>query len=484
MKKLTGLVVILAVLILGGYYGMGYMTETSVKRTVDNLGQVNGLSADLQAYDRGWFTSKALINWKLHVPERVAKQPDGQSKTVPAQDYKIQMPLTVYHGPIIFSPTGVHFGSGYAHTDLKLPQEYSKQLDTMFAAESGEPKLAMSLYVNYFNKSYVSVGVPAFKLIAKKGDGRFEWGGMKSTTSMSSNLDKVSGKFYIDGLHLLKDATKINMGKFITEYNLHAHSTGLMLGKLSVYLPSFVVLSDKDKIFEIDAFSFSSTSQVNNDLLDAYAAASLKNIFADGQNYGPGKLEMSLKNLDAEVLAKLNTEAAAAQNGPDAQRQQALLAMLPELPKLLNKGAQFEISTLHFTMPQGAIDGHLLIALPKDENVNPFELLAKVKGNGKLTIPAAVLNDAVTQSVKQQMLKQPSMQQALIEQMQKDQPEEAQAKPSIDQLAYSQAQQKITHLTQSGLLEKQADNYVIAFHLEQGKFTINGQPFNPAMVNF
>lgn len=32
MKKLTGLVIILAVLILGGYYGMGILTERTVKK--------------------------------------------------------------------------------------------------------------------------------------------------------------------------------------------------------------------------------------------------------------------------------------------------------------------------------------------------------------------------------------------------------------------------------------------------------------------
>jgi len=48
MKKLAGLIIILAVLILGGYYGMGFLTERTIKRNINVINQSNGLYADVE----------------------------------------------------------------------------------------------------------------------------------------------------------------------------------------------------------------------------------------------------------------------------------------------------------------------------------------------------------------------------------------------------------------------------------------------------
>ena len=170
MKKLTGLVVILAVLILGGYYGMGVITEQTVKNNLEIVNQSNGLFAEVVEYNRGWFKSNATLNWRLHVPERMVKSASGQSQAEPAQDYQMQMPLTIYHGPFIFADDGLKFGMGYAKTDLTLPAKYAEQFNTFFTGESTKPKMDMSLLVNYFNSSKVNMAIPEFKLIAKQGN--------------------------------------------------------------------------------------------------------------------------------------------------------------------------------------------------------------------------------------------------------------------------------------------------------------------------
>ncbi|QBR84979.1 DUF945 domain-containing protein [Legionella israelensis] len=495
MKKIAGLLVILVIVLLGAYYSMGYLTERNVKRTIANLNEVNGLFADIEQYDRGWFTADAMINWNFRVPERVVKT-NGQSKTVPAKDYSVQMPLKIYHGPIIFSDTGLHFGLGYAHTDLKLPQNYAKQFDEMFTASSERPKLSLSLFVNYLNKTDVAVGVPSFKLIAKKGDGEFEWLGMSSTTSVSSNLNTVDGEFKIEGFRLSKDKTKIKMGNFSTTYDLYRSSRGLMLGEANLDFPIFTITNDKAKLFEVAGVTLNSKSDVDDDLFNAHLKASLDKVYATGQTYGPGRVEMFLRNLDAEVLAKINAQTAAAQHGTEAEQRQALLSTLPLLPKLFSKGAEFEISALKFTMPQGTIEGHLLLSVPKGEDVNPLAMIQKVTGNGKLSIPEDVLRTFMRESVKQKLLQKPDIQQALVQQMQKnnqassDENDAAATQtdssnpPNFDQMVEARVNQNLAVLTQVGALVKQDSYYVIEFKLENGKLTINDKPFNPAMLNF
>lgn len=495
MKKLIGLVVILAVLILGGYYGTGLITERTIKRDVNLINQSEGLYLHILQYDRGWFTSTAKLSWRLHVPERLVKNQAGQTTTVPAQDYTLDMPLAIYHGPVIFADSSVKFGLGYAHSDLTIPPAYEAQFASLFTAESTKPELKLSILVNYLNQSSLRAELPAFTLIAKDG-GQVQWLGMSQETSISSNLDRISGSFTIDGMIFIKDKVHATVGKITTEYDVHQTSDGLYLGDASFSFPSLVVTDNKEKIYELEKLELQTSSDIDSGLISSHFKASLEKMIANGKSYGPGLFKISLENLDAKVLANINEQATKMQQGSDKERQQALLMLLPEVPKLLSKGAKLEISELSFVMPEGELKGNLLVSLPKGEMGNPFELIQKIQGNGKLKIPAIVLKEIVRQSTKQRLRKD-GLQQAMVQQMQNnaqaattDAPESTQSEgsqvtaPDLDQQAAQLADKKVADMVQSGLLVKQGDDYVVEFNLAEGQLSVNGHPFHGGMLSF
>ena len=528
MKKIIGLVVIIAVLVLGGYYGMGLVTERTIKQNVEVINQSNGLFVDIDKYDRGLYSSTAVLNWRLHIPERLSKDQNGQSATIPSQDYKVQMPLTIYHGPFIFSDTGLKFGLGYARSEVTLPPEYIEKFDNSFTNGSTKLKISLSLFVNYMNNTRFQVGLPTFKLISKQGGDQFEWGGLDSYVTVSSNLHDVDGGFTVDGASLTKNKMKAVLGKVTSNYDLHQTDQGLYLGEASLSLPSLSVSENDQKTFDLEQFDVRSSSEVDSGLFNTHFKTSLNKITSQGKTYGPALLEMSIKNLDAQVLAEINAQANKIQQGTDSERQQAFLAMLPELPKLFGKGAQFQISKLSFMVPEGAIEGDMLVSLPKGDTGNPFQLLQKVQGHGSLKVPVTVLKDLVTASVKQKLLSQPSLQQAMVQQMKNTDTAESQAQaaeakaaeaqaqaakaeaegssseiPStqadvnsqeqgskpltpeeVDQQAAASASQKLSTMVQSGLLTQQGSEYVIEVDLAQGQLSVNGKPFTPAMMQF
>ena len=86
MKKIVGLIIIIAILLLGAYYVMGYKTESSIKETISRLDEMKNANAKLVQYDRGWFTSKALIEWKLTTPARQETDEAGQEQTIHADN--------------------------------------------------------------------------------------------------------------------------------------------------------------------------------------------------------------------------------------------------------------------------------------------------------------------------------------------------------------------------------------------------------------
>lgn len=485
MKKLTGLVIILAVLVLGGYYGMGVVTEKTLKRNIAVINQSNGLYADIQEYNRGWFDSTAKIKWKMHIPERVVTSDNGQSTTVPAQDYQMDMPVKIHHGPIIFAEKKVMFGMGYAYSEIPFPKQYNSEFEKNFSKDSTKPELDLSIFVNYLNKSKVGLKVPTFKLISSDGTNHFNWLGMKSTTYVSSSMNKIKGGLVVDGLKMdsTKDQVRVNMGKVSSDYNLYQTASGLYLGDAGFKMPLLEISVKDQKMFELRELSMNSDSDMDGDLVNMHFDMSLKSVVAHGQNYGPASFEVSLRNLDGMVLAKINQQAQQMQNGSDAQRQQAMMEMLPELPKLFNKGTEFEISTLSVKLPEGDIEGNLLVTLPKGDSGNPFELIQKIKGNAKIKIPSVIVKKLMQQSIMQQMAKQPEMQQALIQQLQSAQGQ-SQTPPTNEQLAAMQMDKQIASLEQNGAVVVEGSDYVTEVTLEAGKFVVNGKPFDPSMIRF
>jgi uncharacterized protein YdgA (DUF945 family) len=495
MKKLVGLVVVLAALVLGGYYGMGIATERTVKHNLEAVNKSNGLYVNILEYKRGWFTSTAQLDWRLHVPERVVKSSDGQSQTVAAQDYKMQMPLTIYHGPIIFANGTVKFGLGYANTDIHLPPQYNEKFNTHFTTESTQPVLDLSLFVNYLNNSKIEMAVPTFKLIAKDG-GQFDWKGMNSSVNVTSDANQIDGDFTVDGVQFSKDDTKAVMGEVTSEYDLHKTNTGLYLGDASMSLPSLVINQKEEKLFELTQFDVHSSSDIEEGLFSSHFKSSLEKIVAQGKTFGPGNLEMAIRNLDADVLGKINQQVNQAQVGTEVEKQQALLAILPEIPKLFSRGAEFEISELSFTMPQGTIEGNMLVTLPKGDSSNPFELMQKVQGKGKLRVPADVIKLVLNQANKQKLSAQAASTQPATDTTAvtpttattdtTDTTAASTATPAadVDAQATAMTDQQIASILQSGLVVKDGDYFVIEVALNQGNLQVNGKPFNPAMVKF
>lgn len=488
MKKLAGLVIILVALIMVSYYGMGIVTEKTIKRNIEIINQSNGLSGELENYQRHFFCSTAFIKWKLHVPERAVKDANGQTQVIAAQDYQMDMPVKIYHGPIILADHTLHFGMGFAESVIPFPEKYNEQFNASFASSSTKPQMNLSIFVNYLNKSAVNLSVPEFKLVFKEGNGQFEWKGMQSSTDISSSIQKVAGNFVINGLLVSKNDSKLILDKVTTEYNLHETPNGIYLGSANFALPSLQVKVKDQKTFEVDDLALNSDSDIDNNLFSTHFNASLSNLFINNKNYGPATLEISLRNLDAEVLAKINQQANAMQNGTEAERQQAILTLLPQLPKLFAKGAEFEISQLKVKLPQGDLEGSLMLALPKGESTNPFDILQKLHGTAKLSVPVAVVKSVMQQSIMmQQANAEPAAEAAASEPAVTagtEQPAQPVATANNEQMAALQTDKQLASLEQAGIIKVQGTNYEVELSLEQGKLMVNGKPFDPAMLKF
>ena len=481
MKKLAGLVVVLAALILGSYYGMGIATERTLKKNIAMIDQSNGVFVEVEQYHRGFCRSTALLNWRMQIPARVMKNQEGVDVTMPAQEYKMQVPLDIYHGPIMFVDSKPKFGLGYARSHVTLIQPYIDQFAKAYTATSIAPVLNLSIFVNYFNKSMLDLNIPTFKLVSKEGNNQVEWLGMTSDTMISSDRNQVRGHVTIDGINFQKEKVSIVLGKVMSDFDLHRTSLDLYLGDGNVLLPSLVIMQDDQKALEVQQLDVHSNSNIQDGLLSTHAKITLDKLLSDGKMYGPVLLDASINNLDAEVFAKINRQA---NELKQTDNQNALfMLIMPELPKLLGKGAKLEISELSVNMPEGIIKGNLQVSLPAERTDNPFQLIQKIKGDGKLVFSEAILkqlmNDSVKQSLQNKPVEMPSAAPA---------PDAAVVAPvqaaDDSEVIAKQVNDKLANMVQSGLLSVQGSDYVIAVKVTDGKFEINGKPFNSSMMGF
>jgi len=459
MKKLTGVVVILAVLVLGSYYFTGMLTESKVKE-----------SLEVKNYDRGWFDSKADIVWHFQFP-------NNRTKKMETTEFK--MPLKVYHGPFMFTKDGMKFGMGFAHTVIQMPDKNLKQMKDLFTAQSTAPTLNLSLFVNIFGKTGFSAAVPDFTLIAKKGDAKLNWHGLDSSIRISSDMKSFDGYFNIDGFNFTRKEMTAKMEAVKTNYNLYENSDGLLLGSASVSFPSLVVKQGKKVVFLLSRFDMKSGSHQNGVTIDSDLSITLEKVVANNETYGPGELHFSLNNLDSKALARINELAQQAQIASNPEKKRLMMAMMPEVPKLFSHGAELKIDPFTFKLPKGRIEGNLLISLPEGPFNNPFAMVRQIQGNGRLAVPVDLVKEALIESLAKKML-QNQLQQAIAQQNNAHgvQPMDAkqQAKDMVDK--------KLSNLVDKGLLTQQGNDYVIAFTLKNGKLLVNGEPFNPAMMRF
>lgn len=485
MKKIIGLVTILAVALLGGYYITGVLTEKTLKKNIATINDPNGLGTNFTEYQRGWFKSTAVLDATLHIPARTVKNAQGQPEIIAEQNLHLPIPMTINHGPIIIADDGIHFGIGYARSVITIPADYQAQFDAMFAPSSEKPKFDISIFVNYLTRSTVQFGVPPFKAITKENNINFDWKGIESASVLSPNMDKLIGNLDFNGVHTFKAKEfDVDLGEVDIEYDMKKVASGIFLGPASFYLDSFVMTVKGEKTFQISDLSIKNDSGIKDGLFYAKLDFSLDKIDSKEKSYGPGEFSITIKNLDAPALLKIHQQAMAMQQAEESQRQQYAMSMIPELPALLSKGPELEVSKFEFTMPEGSIEGHLKFSIPKEENSNPLQMMQKLEGDGKISMPVAVLKMLMTQSVKQKLAAQPNTEQALMEQLQKDGTASADSAKTTEQQAATTVDSRIANLVKSGAIVQDGTNYLIEFELKEGKLTVNGKPFSPAMMQY
>lgn len=378
MKKWTGVLISLLVLILIAYFIMGFLVQRTLNKNINAFHNTSMLSVHLDKYQRGWFSSQAVLAIKMHIPEQKTTDKNGITTTNPPVDLNLDFPLIINHGPFICTDSGIRFGLGHVTT---------------------RPQTHFHALVNYLNNTQFRYSLPSFSMNGKAGpeDFQFEWLGLTSLFSISPNVDKFKGDLTLYGFNgtanniTFKSAEVFNKFKF-------SYTQGLWLGQTHFSIPSVSATMGDTKAFELEAFDLDLSTDINNNLLNYNSSITLNKLFVDGNNYGPGAFKLSIKNLDPAAMADINKlEWTMLENNQNPELN--MLALLAELPKLLSKGSVLELSEMYLTVPEGKITGSLKITLPQNNVNDPAQIMQKAHGEGQFRAPMATVKELLVETI-------------------------------------------------------------------------------------
>lgn len=404
MKKILGIALSIVLLLLIGYFITGIITERTLKKDITLINQTSGFELNLKDYHRGWFTSNASFDWIFVVPARAVTDNNKKTSFIPAKTYTVAMPLTIYHGPVMFANKTVRFGFGYAKTSLDLPKEYLEQFNELFNPSSIKPKVDLSVLVSFLNRSRFLIDVPDFKLISKEDGSQFQWQGMNNVITLSSSLNRISGDLDIHGFHIIKNDRNLAFSKIESHYNLRKTTNGLLLGDAKVRCDSIIASENKTQLLHLDGLAVESRSNIKDDLFDGTIQLSFNRINLHNTIYGPLQFNLLIRNLDSQALSDINTKIGNLDN--NLTGQQFLWTVLPDLPKLLNKGVHVEIKDSVLQVPEGRIAVTLDVGLDKGDLDNPLALMQKLQGEGKVIMSKPVFVNMVVKSTRQQLMQE------------------------------------------------------------------------------
>lgn len=494
MKKgLVGIVTLL-VLVLASYFGTGMLIERHIREDLKLLNQTSSVQVDLDDYKRGLLTSTGNLTVNIHVPER--ESTSGGVK--PPQDFSHSTPLVIHHGPFIFAKDSPIFGLGYAKAKVELPKELVDKMKESIDVAESMPVMDVTFFLSYLTNSELKVSVPPFKMQGKgKQEGKFSWLGLNSQFNVTAKGKSVIGDTTIDGLTFSSPMISGSIGKLVTNYHVTLSDSGLWLGKGDFSFPSMEVTQNGKKKIELVDLKGDSKASVADGLFKQVTQISMNKLSIDNQNYGPANLNISIRKLDANVLAEINKEVSKINDADDKERQRMMFSLLPKLMALVAKGAELEISDVYFVMPQGKVEANAKVSMPEGQVQNPMMLMQKITANALVKVPKALVKDALSTVLSKKMQSKKMMQQVLAEQMQhqnQSSPSDATTTtPSTTtpvQLTPEQMQTQVTtkvdqqlaSLVQAGVLVEEGDYYRVKFDFNNAQLTVNGKPFNPAML--
>lgn len=469
-KIIVGIVLAAVLCFLGGPFATGLVAERGLRARVEAMNANNPwLAAEVLEYDRGWFSSDAVIELAIETDDGL---PSADTDALPAAlTAPVPIAIEIGHGPIELGD-GLFIGIArvVAHPDPEAAPV--SELTSML----GVPHLFELRGRSGFGGRFdFDAEVPAFTFPSDLGEVRFSGLGIEGFADGAEVT--AEGAFEALGLTGGFAAGAIESVAFDLVFETRGDRLPVGSGKATIERAvASSPFMGNEPLFELAGFSLEQSVAVNGDALDGRVDYRSDRLVAGSDtNLSDVELSVRIAGLDRQAVADYYAVVDRALDTPALEPEQMMDELAPSLEALVRHGFTIEIEPAGFASELGTLDANMLVtvdgsslppAAPVDVR-NIAVLLDVVGADADLTVTKALARDLAARVLRPQLAASGA----------------ATGDPfSPDELAAAadaQAGLMLATLAGQGMLDDDGTSYRMTLRFADGSLTVNGQALGP-----
>lgn len=444
---------------------IGLSVIDSLNTHVAQINDIPAYTASVTEINSGWFSSSALIDVSLNVPNMDSSMQNA---------FTFKLNFSAQHGPILM---GEQFGIGREAWQVSYQGESLREyLD--FAAD--QAFYAFNAKTNLLGATKISDRIVPFNIETTEKNEQISvtFSGYQGNGDVHS--DKINYLANIENVSLKGENQQGTIDDIQIDTHLEATLEQIFSGEMYNSLMKMTIasmdfednhnpaLNSTIKNTVLSGESVSDKSKKLVHILSTYSVDSYEIMGSVGQDL---KFNFDINNLSSDFIKAYQTQVQDVinpqQNTPEAVQQQLMEFMDKNLLDLLIASPEMNIPQFSGTIEQGKFNAQLFTKLV-NITAMPTNMLDKtfwlnhIKASAHIELDQSVAEMIATQVVKSQLQGNPQMAQAT--------PEE------LNEIAAQQAPIILQNLEQQGLLEATAAGYKLVAELADSQATLNGNP--------
>ncbi|MFQ5935946.1 MAG: DUF945 family protein, partial [Acidiferrobacterales bacterium] len=236
-----------------------------------------------------------------------------------------------------------------------------------------------------------------------KGGASFRSGGMKGTLAFREGGKKVDLELRVPSISLKTPASEFSLKKLIYRFGSGGGPAGYMFGNSTLNVSKLRLGPDLD----IRGLTLTTKARPKGANVTTTVDYKVKQIKSGVDEYGPGRLTVVLRKLDAKALQRFNNKLnqISRRGLPEEQASMMMAAEMMKLVATLSKKApELEVTRLSFKTKEGELTGEAKVVLDGsnlDIAANPFLILRGLSGDAELSVPPSMVKAILAPSIRQ-----------------------------------------------------------------------------------
>lgn len=387
-------VLALAVTVSGLPYWLGLETEKFFAARMEQLARSGGIMVIRSRYERGWLGADA---------ETVLRYP-GLPVDVVAHH-------RISHGPIALD----RWLSGEA-TFEPVRALIRSRLTLHAPSGASSPALwglsALPPLITETTVALDGTGIATFEVHALKAQlagGSLDWRGLRGELRFDAQWKRFALEARSPGLILNglpgKDMplSELRLVDLSLRSQLEEGTAGYFFGDSTFTLESFAA----GPIMRLHGLRFASTARPEADNVALDSTYEVNGVQFGAERYGPGRLSVTVRRLDAAALSQFEKELGAIYRQDLPAEQTSLMVLgkaLALIATLSKKAPELEVTDFRFKIKEDEIRGKAKLVLDGsrlDTLENPLLLLAALRGEAEIAVPAGALKTWLAPRIQQ-----------------------------------------------------------------------------------